>query len=55
MFVHDVWYMVAELSEVVTGDGRYTVAYFLNNQMPGPNMVVYKGQQVHIVVITRIT
>ena len=38
--------MVTELSEVATVDGRHRLAYFINDQMPGPSIVVYKGQQV---------
>nr|UCK81630.1 L-ascorbate oxidase [Arenicola marina] len=37
-----------ELADVVTADGRYRTAYFINDAMPGPSIVVYEGQQVAV-------
>lgn len=43
-----------ELADVVTADGRYRTAYFINDMMPGPSLVVYEGQQVAVRVSNRL-
>ena len=36
----------SELEEVLTVDGSYKFMYAINNQFPGPTLVVYENQIV---------
>ena len=37
-----------EKESVIVGDGSYKLATVFNDQLPGPPIVVYQGQQVSL-------
>ncbi|XP_033742548.1 L-ascorbate oxidase-like [Pecten maximus] len=43
-----------ELKNVTTADGRYKLVYAINEQVPGPPVVVYRGQQVIVHVKNKL-
>ncbi|OWF53933.1 L-ascorbate oxidase-like [Mizuhopecten yessoensis] len=43
-----------ELQNVTTADGRYKSVYAINQQVPGPPVVVYQGQQVVVHVHNKL-
>lgn len=39
------------VSDIPTGDGTYKLANLFNETLPGPPIVVYKGQQVNMAML----
>ena len=37
---------ISDKEAIITADGSYKLAVVFNDQLPGPPIVVYRGQQV---------
>ena len=37
---------ISDKEAIITADGSYKLAVVFNDQLPGPQIVVYRGQQV---------